>query len=83
MTLFTKLRLDHALHFPDLALSDYCVFISLKMHTGEKKICNSRGGEVDKWTKEVVPEFYEAGIKKLILRHLTTCVERNGDYMDK
>jgi hypothetical protein len=37
---------------------------------------------VDMWTKEVAAEFYEAGIKKLIYR-LTTCIERNGDYVEK
>lgn len=37
---------------------------------------------VDKWTKETVAEFYEAGIKKLI-PHLTTCIERDGNYVEK
>jgi len=39
-------------------------------------------GAVDKWTKEMAAEFYEAGIKKLICR-LTTCIERNCDYVEK
>lgn len=38
--------------------------------------------EVNKWTKEVAGEFYDQGIKKLIPR-LTTCIERDGDYVEK
>lgn len=42
-------------------------------------------GVIDKWTKKVAAEFYEAiheGIKKLICR-LTTCIQRDSDYVEK
>ncbi|KAG5322887.1 SETMR methyltransferase, partial [Pseudoatta argentina] len=39
-------------------------------------------GEVEKWTKELAGNYFEEGIKKLIPR-FTTCIERNGDYVEK
>ncbi|KAG5320181.1 SETMR methyltransferase, partial [Pseudoatta argentina] len=39
-------------------------------------------GEVEKWTKGLAGNYFEEGIKKLILR-FTTCIERNGDYVEK
>ncbi|KAG5317385.1 SETMR methyltransferase, partial [Pseudoatta argentina] len=38
--------------------------------------------EVEKWTKELAGNYFEEGIKKLIPR-FTTCIERNGDYVEK
>jgi len=76
--------LNHPPYSPDLAPSDYHLFTSLKKHMGGKKFSADEEvkGAVDKWTKEMAAEFYEAGIKKLICR-LTTCIERNGDYVEK
>jgi hypothetical protein len=70
--------------FHDPAPSDYYLFTSLKKHMGGKKFSSDEEVKetVDKWTKEVAAEFYEAGIKKLICR-LTTCIERKGDYVEK
>ncbi|KAG5313015.1 GVQW3 protein, partial [Pseudoatta argentina] len=39
-------------------------------------------GEVEKWTKGLAGNYFEEGIKKLIHR-FTTCIERNGDYVEK
>lgn len=39
-------------------------------------------GEVEKWTKGLAGNYFEEGIKKLIPR-FTTCIERNGDYVEK
>jgi hypothetical protein len=42
----------------------------------------SRGGGVGgEWTKMFAGNYFEEGIKKLIPR-LTTCIERNGDYVE-
>ncbi|VVC28199.1 Ribonuclease H-like domain,Transposase, type 1 [Cinara cedri] len=76
--------LNHPPYSPDLAPSDYHLFTSLKKHMGGKKCSTDEEvkGAVDKWTKEMAAEFYDAGIKKLICR-LTACIERNGDYVEK
>jgi len=39
-------------------------------------------GKVNKWSKKVAAEFYDQGRRKLISR-LTTCIERDGDYVKK
>lgn len=76
--------LNHPAHSPDQAPSDYHLFTSLKMHMGGKKFSTDEEvkGGVNKWAKEVAAEFFDQGIKKLIPR-LTTCIERDGDYVEK
>ncbi|KAG5320738.1 GVQW3 protein, partial [Pseudoatta argentina] len=51
---------------------------------GEKKFSTDEEvkGEVEKWTKGLAGNYFEEGIKKLIPR-FTTCIERNGDYVEK
>ena len=39
-------------------------------------------GEVEKWTKRLAGNYFEEGIKILILR-FTTCIERNSDDVKK
>ena len=76
--------LNHPAYSPDLAPSDYHLFTSLKMHMGGKKFSTDEEVkvEVKNWAKEVAAEFFDQGIKKLIPR-LTTCIERDGDYVEK
>lgn len=67
-----------------MTTKDYHLFTSLKMYMDGRKFVtdvNMKGG-VDKWTKEVVAEFYETGIEKLI-PSLTTCIHRDSDYVGK
>ncbi|KAL4143874.1 hypothetical protein QTP88_006129 [Uroleucon formosanum] len=75
--------LNHPPYSPDLAPSDYHLFTSLKKHMGGKKFSTDEEVKaVDKWSKKMAAEFYKADIKKLICR-ITTCIERNGDYVEK
>lgn len=76
--------LNHPPYSPDLAPSDYHLFTSLNMHMGGKRFSTDEEvkGEVKKWEKELAEDFFELGIKKLIPRH-TTCIENNGDYVEK
>jgi hypothetical protein len=39
-------------------------------------------GEVEKWTKRLAGNYFEKSIKKSI-PWFTTCIERNGDYVEK
>lgn len=76
--------LNHPAHSPDLAPSDYYLFTSLKLHMGGKRFSTDEEvkEEVGKWTKGLAGNYFERGIKKLIPR-FTTCIERNGDYVEK
>jgi len=63
--------------------SDYHLFTSLKKHMGGKKC--STNEEVKKWStngQRRTCEFYEASTKKCIYR-LTTCIEKDGDSVEK
>ncbi|KAG5332929.1 SETMR methyltransferase, partial [Acromyrmex charruanus] len=62
----------------------YYLFTSLKLHMGGKKFSTDEEvkGEVEKWTKGLAGNYFEEGIKNLIPR-FTTCIERNGDYVEK
>lgn len=64
--------LNHPVHSPDLAPSDYNLFNSLKLHMGGKGY--STDEEVEKWMKGLVGNYFEEGFKKLIAR-FTTCIE--------
>ena len=76
--------LDHPSHSPDLAPSDYHLFPSLKQHLGGKKFSTDEEvkEEVDTWMTELAGNYFADGIKKLIPR-LKTCIQRNGDYVEK
>ena len=39
-------------------------------------------GKVQKWTKVLAGNYFEEGIKKLISQ-FTSCIERNGNYVEK
>ena len=45
---------------------------------GRKKV----KGEVEKWTKGLAGNYFEEVFKKLIPQ-FTTCIEKNGDYVEK
>lgn len=76
--------LNHPPYSPDLAPSDYHLFTSLKAHMGGIKFSTDEQvqKEVLEWGKGLAGEFFEKGIKKLVPR-LTTCIERDGDYVEK
>ena len=50
---------------------------------GKKFSANEKvKGEVEKWTKGLVGNYCEGIIKKSII-WFTTCIEKNGDYVEK
>ena len=69
----------HGGEFP----SDYYLFTSLKLHIGGNRFSTNEEvkGEVEKWMNGLAGNYFEEGIKKLIHR-FTTCIERNGDYVE-
>ncbi|KAK4872242.1 hypothetical protein RN001_016366 [Aquatica leii] len=54
------------------------------LHMGGKRFSTDEEvkEKVEKWAKELAENYFEEGIKKLIPRY-TTCIERNGDYVEK
>jgi len=76
--------LPHPPYSPDLASSDFHVFGPFKVTMGSK---SSRSNEevqlaVHDWLRSQPKDFFSRGIHALPKR-CNTCVERNGDYIEK
>ncbi len=58
-------------HSPDLAPSDYHLFISFKMHMGGKtfSVDDEVKGEVNKWEKELAGDFFAKKIAQDMSPH--------------
>jgi len=76
--------LNHSAYSSDLAPSDFHLFVSLKTHMVGKKFSTDEEvkQEVLNWKREMTGEFFEEDVKKLVPR-LATCIEREGDYVNK
>jgi histone-lysine N-methyltransferase SETMAR len=76
--------LDHPTHSPDLAPSDFHLFLHLKKHLygqkfhGHKEVKN----KVTMWLRAQVAEFYGIRIQKLVPR-LNKCLDKGSDYVEK
>ena len=76
--------LPHPAYSPDLARSDYFLFLQLKKHmmgnhydSDEEVVASVR-----QWCREQSPEFFADGIRQLV-RRWQRCVDRDGDYVEK
>jgi len=76
--------LDHPPYSPDLAPSDFHLFLHLKKHLAGKKFDNDDElqEEVMTWFKGQAPDFNDSGIQKLVPR-LNKCLDNAGDYVEK
>ena len=76
--------LDHLPYSPDLAPSDFHLFLHLKKHLAGKKFDNDDEvqEEVMTWFKGLVADFYDSGIQKLVPK-LNKCLDNAGDYVEK
>jgi hypothetical protein len=76
--------LDHPLYSPDLAASDFRLFLHLKKHLAGKKFDDDDEvqEEVMTWFKGQAADFYNSGIQKLVPR-LSKCLDNTGDYVEK
>ena len=69
---------------PDLAPSDYFLFLQLKKHLkgnhydSDEEVVEA----VRQWCREQSPEFFADGIRQLV-RRWQLCVDRGGDYVEK
>ena len=67
-------------HHEDEFLRSIVIEDEARMHMCGKRF--STYEEVEKWTKGLVGNYFEEGIKNIISR-FTTCIEKNGDYVEK
>jgi len=76
--------LPHAPYSPDLAPSDYFLFLNLKKWLGGKKFANNEEVEsaVDDYFEELDSFHYKQGIEAIEHRW-EKCIELQGDYVEK
>ena len=76
--------LPHPAYSPDLALSDYFLFLQLKKHLKGNHYDSDEEvvAAVRQWCREQSPEFFADGIRQLV-RRWQLCVDRDGDYVEK
>ena len=76
--------LDHPPYSPDLAPSDFHLFLHLKKHLAGKKFDDNDEvqEEVMTWFKGLAADFYDSGIQKLVPR-LNKCLDNAGDCVEK
>lgn len=77
-------QLDHPPYSPDLAPSDYHMFLHLKKHLAGVR--HDDDDEVKtavfEWLSRQAAEFYDDGIQKLIGRY-DKCLNNGGNYVEK
>lgn len=75
---------DHPPYSPDLAPSDYFLFLHLKKWLGGQRFENDEELKtaVVNWFNSQAANFYAEGLRKLVQRY-EKCLELNGDYVEK
>ena len=75
--------MDHPPYSPNLAPSDFRLYLHLKKHLAGKKFDDDdEVQEVMTWFRGQAADFYDSGIQKLVPR-LNTCLDNAGDYVEK
>ena len=76
--------LPHPACSPDLAPSDFFLFLQLKKHLKGNHYNSDEEvvAAVRQWCREQSPEFFADGIRQLV-RRWQLCVDRDGDYVEK
>ena len=69
---------------PDLAPSDYHLFLHLKKFLGGKQFDDNDDlkDAVQKWLTSQVASLYEGGIQNLVPRY-NKCLNNGGEYVEK
>lgn len=69
---------------PDVAPSDFHLFLELKKHLGGTHFDTDEDvkEEVLNFLRGQAGEFYDSGIKKWVPR-MQKCIDRNGEYVEK
>jgi len=75
--------LDNPPYSPELAPSDFHLFLHLKKHLDGKMFDDDdEVQEVMTWSKGQVADFYDSWIQELVPR-LNKCLDNDGDYVEK
>jgi histone-lysine N-methyltransferase SETMAR len=76
--------MDHPPYSPDLAPSDFHLFLHLKKFLGGKRFYDDDDlkAAVQKWLTSQATAFYEEGIQKLVPRY-NQCLNIGGEYVEK
>ena len=76
--------MDHTPYSPDLAPSDFHLFLHLKKFLGGERFdgdCDLKDA-VQKWLTSQADAFYEEGLQKLV-PHYDKCLNSGGEYVEK
>jgi histone-lysine N-methyltransferase SETMAR len=75
--------LEHAVDSPDLASSDFHLFLHLAKHLAGQKFHEDEEmkNQVTTWLLARAAEFYDIGIQNLVPR-LKKCLDKGGDYVE-
>ena len=76
--------MDHTQYSPDLAPSDFHIFLHVKKFLGGKRFDDDDDlkDAVQKWLTSQATTFYEEGIQKLVPRY-DKCLNSGGEYVEK
>jgi len=76
--------MDHPRCSPDLAPSDYHLFLHLKKFLGGKRFDDDDDlkDTVQKWPTSQAAAFYEEGIQKRVPRY-DKCLKNGDEYVEK
>lgn len=77
-------QFDHPPYSPDLAPSDYHLFLNLKRDFGGRRFDSDEDAKtgVQQWLSSLAASFFEEGIDKLISRY-DKCLNNGGNYVEK
>ena len=84
ITSFKWEQMDHPPYSPDLAPSDYHLFLHLKKLLGGKRFDDDNGlkDAVQNWLTSQAAAFLEKGMQKLVPRY-DKCLNNGGEYVEK
>ena len=87
ITSFRWEQMNHPPYSPDLAQSDFHLFLHLKKFLGGKRFDdddddNGLKDAVQKWLTSHAAAFYEEGVQKLVPRH-DKCLNNGSKYVEK
>jgi histone-lysine N-methyltransferase SETMAR len=77
-------QFDHPHYSPDLAPSDFHVFLHVKIFRGDRRFHddNKVKEAVNTWYASKAASFYDAGIQKLVPRY-DKCLNSGGNYVER
>jgi histone-lysine N-methyltransferase SETMAR len=75
-------QFNHPPYSPELAPSDFHVFLHLKTFLGGRRFRSDEIKEVNMWFASQMASFYDAGIQKLV-PHYDKCLNNGGKYVEK